>query len=32
MSRGYYIVKNQQEYEELIRTPRKEFRYDKIRI
>ena len=32
MSRGYYIVKNQEEYEELIKTPRKEFRYDKIRI
>jgi hypothetical protein len=32
MSRGYYIIKNQQEYEELIKTPRKEFKYDKIRI
>lgn len=32
MSRGYYIVKNQQEYEELIKTPRKEFKYDRIRI
>jgi len=32
MSRGYYIVKNQEEYEELIKTPRKEFRYDKIKI